>query len=89
MCETLGVARSNIAARCSNRGQRRKRGPYRKADDRWLLPMIMGLVEQRPTYGYRRIHALLNRVLKLRGKPLVNHKQADLIQGLMMVRLLP
>jgi putative transposase len=51
------------------------RGAYRMADDSWLVPMIRELVDQRPTYGYRRIHVLLNRQLKLLGKSGVNHKR--------------
>ncbi len=45
------------------------------ADDRWLVPMIRELVDQRPTYGYRRIQVLLNRKLKAQGKAAVNHKR--------------
>jgi len=96
VCEALGVARSNIAERCRNKGHlqvgeagRRKRGPYQKGDDRWLLPMIMELVKERPTYGYRRIHALLNRALRSSGRPLVNHKRIYRIMkqnGLLLTR---
>jgi hypothetical protein len=28
---------------------------YRMADDRWLVPMIRELVDQRPTCGHRRM----------------------------------
>ena len=35
--------------------------PYRKAGDAELLARIRALVDQRPTYGYRRITALVNR----------------------------
>jgi len=51
------------------------RGAYRMADDSWLVPMIREVVDQRPTYGYRRIQVLLNRQLKLLGKSAVNHKR--------------
>jgi hypothetical protein len=34
---------------------------YRKSEDAQLLPSLRGLVDERPTYGYRRIGALLNR----------------------------
>ena len=53
----------------------KKRGVYRMADDRWLVPMIRELVDQRPTYGYRRIQVLLNRKLRAVGKASVNHKR--------------
>jgi len=32
-------------------------------------------VDDRPTYGYRRVTALVNRVLAAQGKPAVNHKR--------------
>jgi len=75
VCETLGVARSNIVKRCRKGSKRTKRGPYRKADDSWLVPMILELIEEHPTYGYRRIHALLNRSLREERKLPVNHKR--------------
>lgn len=45
-------------------------------DDEVLLPYILNIVEERPTYGYRRVCALLNRELKSLGLPCVNHKRA-------------
>ena len=53
----------------------KQRGVYRIADDRWMVPMIRKLVDQRPTYGYRRIQVLLNRKLKALDRPGVNHKR--------------
>jgi transposase InsO family protein len=53
----------------------KQRGLYRMADDRWMVPMIRELVDQRPTYGYRRIQVLLNRKLRAQGSPGVNHKR--------------
>jgi len=40
-----------------------------------VLPRIQALVAKRPTYGYRRITALLNRELRALGLPPVNHKR--------------
>jgi transposase InsO family protein len=37
--------------------------------------MIRKIVDERVTYGYRRVTALLNRALQFAGKPLVNHKR--------------
>lgn len=45
------------------------------ADDVVILPMITALVTARPTYGYRRITALLNRQLRETGAAPVNHKR--------------
>ena len=37
--------------------------------------MIREIVDARPTYGYRRVTALLNRKLSATGQPRVNHKR--------------
>ncbi len=50
---TLGVARSNIIERID--GARPKRGPQTRKGDIELAADIRRLVDQRPTYGYRRI----------------------------------
>lgn len=39
------------------------------------LAVIRTLVDARPSYGYRRITALLNRVLRSRSAPVVNAKR--------------
>ena len=59
IADTLGMARSNLVE--ATRGQRRPRQPYRKAGDTELLADLRRLVDERPTYGYRRLAALLNR----------------------------
>ena len=43
--------------------------------DAEVLPQIRTLVDQRPTYGYRRTGALLNRLRKSSGLPALNHKK--------------
>ena len=73
VADTLGVSRSNLAERL--KGRSRPRGSYRKAEDAELLPSIRRLVDQRPTYGYRRIAALLNRERRAADKPVVNAKR--------------
>lgn len=87
ICQAMEVARSNIVERrqCAPQPPRK----YRKADDVWLLPMIRALVDERPTYGYRRIHALLNKQLLHDGKSVVNHKRVYRIMkqnGLLLTR---
>lgn len=70
IAEALGISRSHLS---SCRGQpANKRGPYEKNDDEALLRRIEAVVEQRPTYGYRRVTALLNE-----NEPAehVNHKR--------------
>lgn len=57
--DTLGVSRSNVYAKRESAPRRR----YRKAEDDALLPLIREIADGRPTYGYPRITALLNRRL--------------------------
>ncbi len=48
---------------------------YNQQEDDALLPYIRELVDQRGSYGYRRIKTLLNHKLKNTGKNSVNHKR--------------
>ena len=73
VARTLGVSRSQLHAHLAGRAQTRRR--YHKADDAILVPQIMALVAARPTYGYRRITALLNRQLRAEAATPVNHKR--------------
>lgn len=77
VAEVLGVSRSNLAERV--KGAAPPRGPYRKAGDDELLPLIRRFVDERPTYGYRRITALVNRELVRDGHPRVNRKRVHRI----------
>lgn len=74
ICRTLGVARSNMSKRITMANKRGKR-TYFKSTDQDLLEHIRWFVDQRPTYGYRRITALLNRKLKENSMEMVNHKR--------------
>lgn len=73
VADTLQVARSNLAERAAP--GRRSGGPYGKADDPHILAAVRLLVDERPTYGYRRITALLNRQRRDHGLPRLNHKR--------------
>ncbi|MBX4899732.1 MULTISPECIES: IS3 family transposase [Rhizobium] len=70
VADVLGVSRSNLDERL--KGKSKPRGPYLKADHAELLPAIRRLVDARPTYGYRRIAALLNRQRRTADLPVVN-----------------
>jgi len=70
---TLGVARSNIVER--GNGKRPQRGPQERAGDAELTGAIRQLVDARPTYGYRRIAALLKRERRSDGLAPVNAKR--------------
>jgi transposase InsO family protein len=71
--DSLGVARSNIAERM--KGARPVRGPQTRDGDLELAAEIRRLVDARPTYGYRRIAALLKRERRSAGLPTVNAKR--------------
>lgn len=73
VAEVLRVARSNLHERAA--GRSKGRGPYRKDEDAELLPVIRRLVDARPTYGYRRIAALLNRERREADLPPANRKR--------------
>jgi transposase InsO family protein len=77
VAEALGVSRSHLAARA--RGKAPPRGPYVKATDEALLPLIRRFVDVRPTYGYRRITALVNRELARQRLPPANRKRVHRI----------
>jgi hypothetical protein len=58
VAETLGVSRSNLHARLNGSAKPRRR--YHKAQDAAVLPFITTLVAALPTYGYRRITAVVS-----------------------------
>lgn len=57
-------------------GSAKARGPYAKADDADLLPRIRQITAQRPTYGSRRIAAVLNRQQRAEELASLNHKRS-------------
>ncbi len=73
VADPLGVARSSLHDKV--RRASKPRSSYRKPDDENLLPLVRRLVDERPTYGYRRITALANRELARAAEPAVNHKR--------------
>jgi putative transposase len=87
IADTLGVARSNLHDKL--RRPSKPRGSYRKPKDEDLLPLVRRLVNERPTYGYRRITALANKELARTGEPAANHKRVFRIMrqnGMLLAR---
>jgi putative transposase len=85
--DALGLARSNIAERV--KGARPKRGPQTRDGDLELAADIRRLVDARPTYGYRRIAALLKRKRRADGLAPVNAKRVYRLMkrhGLLLTR---
>ncbi len=73
VADTLGVARSNLIEQLH--GSAKPRGGYQRQGDNELLAAIRQLTDARPTYGYRRITALLNRARRASGAEPLNHKR--------------
>ena len=73
VAEVLEVSRSQLSERL--RGTSRPRSTYSKVGDADLLGPLRALVDERPTYGYRRITALMNRERLKNGLPRLNHKR--------------
>ena len=65
--------RPRTLTRLSGRTKPRRR--YHKAQDAAVVPLVTALVSARPTYGYRRIGAILNRQLRSEGLAPVNHER--------------
>ena len=72
VADTLGVARSSLIEQL--KGGRARRS-YRCGGDDDLLAAIRAVTDERPTYGYRRVAALLNRAGRTTGDPPVNRKR--------------
>ena len=73
VADTLGVARSHLVKQLS--GTPKPRSLYQRQGDDELLAAIQQLTDARPTYGYRRITALLNRARRASGAGPINHKR--------------
>jgi transposase InsO family protein len=71
--QTLSLARSNVIERRDTR--RPRRGPQERPGDVELASEIRRFVDERPTYGYRRIAALLKRKRRSDGLAPVNGKR--------------
>lgn len=70
--ETLEVSRSNIQEQLIKKPQTKEAKSF---NDKWLLPLIKEITDSRPTYGYRRVTAVLNLKLQALNKDVVNHKR--------------
>ena len=75
VCRTLGIARSNIAHRRARGAHWRDRRGRPPCEDGTVLEELRTLAMQRPTYGYRRLWALLRRQRRARGLGPVNAKR--------------
>ena len=86
IAKALDVSRSNLYAQHEPKVRSFQ---YKKAEDEYLLPIIKEIVKSRPTYGYRRVQAVLNKKLSEAGGKAVNHKRVYRIMrqnGLLLCR---
>ena len=75
VCRVLGVARSNVAHRRSRGVHWRDRRGRPAHHDQQVTEQLRELASARPTYGYRRLWALLRRERRKRGESPVNAKR--------------
>lgn len=72
VASALGVSRPHLSSRQRTAPRRRGRPPL---PDAALLAAIQTLITVLPTYGYRRVHALLRRQAEQEGRPAPNVKR--------------
>jgi putative transposase len=75
VCEVLGVSRSNLAVKSKRPAEWVDRRKMPAMDDMPLVTELRGLVAELPTYGYRRVWALLRRSRDAQAQPHVNAKR--------------
>jgi transposase InsO family protein len=83
VAEVIGVSRSNLVERLQERPKKRIGRPPLPDDE--LVAEIKAVIAELPTYGYRRVHAILKRQALANGCKPPNHKR---IYRVMKVRSL-
>jgi putative transposase len=73
VADVIGVARSNLVEQMKSRRRQRVGRPPAPADD--VVAEIKAVIANLPTYGYRRVHAILRRRALAEGRPPPNHKR--------------
>jgi hypothetical protein len=73
VAEVIGVSRSNLADRLQERCKKRIGRPPLPDDE--LVSKIKAVIAELPTYGYRRVHAVLKRQALAAGLKPPNHKR--------------
>ena len=74
VAEVIGVSRSNLVERLQQRPPRRRIGRPPLPDEE-LVAQIKAAIAELPTYGYRRVHAILKRQALAAGLKPPNHKR--------------
>ena len=73
VAEVIGVSRSSLVERLQQRPPRRIGRP--PLPDEELVAQIKAAIAELPTYGYRRVHAILKRQALAAGLKPPNHKR--------------
>jgi putative transposase len=73
VCETIGVARSNVAERAAGRTPKRRGRP--PLPDGELLEQIKAVIADMPSYGHARVWAILRREAIAEGRAPANRKR--------------
>src|SRR5213078_4130004 len=73
VAEVIGVSRSNLIERMRERAKKRIGRPPLPDDN--LVAEIKAVIAELPTYGYRRVHAILKRQALAAGLKPPNHKR--------------
>jgi putative transposase len=74
VAEVIGVSRSNLVERLKERPQEKRIGRPPLPDEE-LVAAIKAVLAEMPTYGYRRVHAILKRQALADGSTPPNHKR--------------
>lgn len=88
IADTLGLARSNLVERAKPARLARRRGRPALPEAE-IVAEVRQILGERPSYGYRRLHAVLRRRQMARGEAPVNHKRIYRIakaHGLLLAR---
>src|SRR5580704_13796302 len=75
VADILGVARSNLAVRAADAPTQQKRRGRPVLPEGDLLDEIKAVIAAMPTYGYRRVHAMIRLARTAEGRPPVNVKR--------------
>ncbi len=75
IADTLSVSRSRQYEKLGKKAVSSRSRYYKRRDDETFLVLIRQITDERPTYGYRRITALINRERSKQGLLRVNPKR--------------
>jgi putative transposase len=78
IAEALEISRSHLTTSLSDNAITSKKNPVKRSlliSDRKLTKELKSIIEDRPSYGYRRACAVINRKFRAEKLPRINHKR--------------